>query len=188
MRNTALTLALTLALPAICMGFDETVEVDRAQQATAEYAQALKAELMAAMKSGGALQAIEVCNTQARVIGEEISLSNGFQLSRVSLRNRNPSNVPNEWQTAVLNEFENRQKAGEPADSLNWHAVAETDNGREFRFMKAIPTGAPCLQCHGPDIAPAVADRLSALYPEDRATGFSLGELRGAFVATRRLD
>ena len=54
--------------------------------------------------------------------------------------------------------------------------------------MKAIPTGGLCLQCHGTAIAPKLAEKLSELYPEDKATGYSEGEIRGAFVVTRQLD
>ena len=193
MRNTLLALCITgmissLMVPTACVGFDETAELDWANQAVAEYAGALKSELKAAMHSGGALEAITICNTQALVIGEEVSLANSVNLSRVSARNRNPDNVPNEWQAAVLADFEARKQAGESAGELTWHQVAETDNGREFRYMKAIPTGGLCLQCHGTAVAPPVAEKLAELYPDDKATGFSEGDLRGAFVVTRLMD
>jgi hypothetical protein len=55
--------------------------------------------------------------------------------------------------------------------------------------MKAIPTAEkPCLACHGKEIAPKVAARLAELYPEDAATGYSAGEIRGAFTLSRPLD
>ena len=54
--------------------------------------------------------------------------------------------------------------------------------------MKAIPIGGLCLQCHGTAIAPELAEKLSELYPEDKATGYREGDMRGAFVVTRRLE
>jgi len=180
-------LCLAVLAPGLSADFDEATELDRAKEATMEYAGALKSELQAAMQAGGALQAIEVCSTEAPVISEEVSLANNVNLSRVSLRNRNPANAPNQWQQAILNGFEARKREGEDAGSLSWHEIAQTDNGPEFRFMQAIPTGALCLKCHGTDIAPAVAEKLAELYPADKATGFSLGDLRGAFVVTRKL-
>ena len=188
MKKIVLTICISGLIPGVCSGFDEAAELDWANQAVAEYAGALKSELKAAMHSGGALEAITICNTQALVIGEEVSLANSVNLSRVSTRNRNPNNVPNEWQAAVLADFEARKKAGEAASELFWHEVAETDNGREFRYMKAIPTGGLCLQCHGTAVAPPVAEKLAELYPDDKATGFSEGDLRGAFVVTRLMD
>jgi hypothetical protein len=53
--------------------------------------------------------------------------------------------------------------------------------------MKAIPTGEVCLKCHGTQIAPEVSQVLASLYPEDRATGYKEGDIRGAFVVIRKL-
>ena len=188
MNNAALLLLITVLASSADAGFDQATELDRANRASSEFAAALKSELMSAMQSGGALEAIEVCNTRAVPISEKVSLENSMNLSRVSLKNRNPDNAPNEWQTEVLNGFETRKKAGEAPVDLNWNQISDTENGREFRFMKAIPTGGLCLQCHGTAIAPKLAEKLSELYPEDKATGYSEGDMRGAFVVTRRLE
>ena len=47
--------------------------------------------------------------------------------------------------------------------------------------MKAIGTQPVCTVCHGNGIAPEVAARLDALYPDDLARGFEAGDIRGAF-------
>ncbi|MGD2128728.1 MAG: DUF3365 domain-containing protein [Lysobacterales bacterium] len=158
-----------------------------ARAAVMAFADALKTELVSAMQSGGPLNAIEVCNTRAPEIARQASLDNGMNLSRVSLRNRNPHNAPNDWQTAVLQDFQQRKQAGEAIDRLSWSTTAETGEGREFRFMKAIPTAPVCLACHGETLEPAVAEKIAELYPADKATGFKPGDLRGAFVVTRQL-
>jgi hypothetical protein len=54
--------------------------------------------------------------------------------------------------------------------------------------MSAIPTKKICLECHGANLAPEVAARLDALYPEDRARGFKIGDIRGAFTLSKSLD
>jgi hypothetical protein len=48
-----------------------------------------------------------------------------------------------------------------------------------MRPLIAVPV---CLNCHGPGetINPEVRKVLSARYPEDQATGFQDGDLRGA--------
>ncbi|MOA58455.1 hypothetical protein D3C78_1828600 [compost metagenome] len=53
--------------------------------------------------------------------------------------------------------------------------------------MKAIPTGEPCLACHGQQIKPELAAVIDQRYPQDQARGFALGELRGAFTLRRSL-
>jgi hypothetical protein len=182
MKKALITLCLTALASGVSSGSDETSELDQAKRATAAFAGALKSELVSAMQSGGPIEAIDVCNTRAVLIGEEVSLEQGMTLSRVSLRNRNPDNAPNEWQARVLDSFEARKVAGEAPGTLAWHEIADTGTGKEFRFMKAIPTGAICLQCHGETLATPVAEKLAELYPEDNATGYSQGDIRGAFV------
>ena len=176
--------ALTLAPTLVCAEASPPQQAGKAVQA---FATALKGELMAAMQSGGPTAAIEVCNTRAPAIAESVSLEQGVEIGRVSLKNRNPDNSANEWQAAVLMDFQNRVDSGEDAAGLSWQETAETGGGAEYRFMKAIPTGAVCLACHGKVLAPEVAAQIESLYPEDKATGFSEGDLRGAFVVTKSM-
>jgi len=166
----------------------ESTEQAAAQAAIAAFAGALKAELTTAMQAGGPLNAIEVCNARAPAIAAAVSLEQGMSVSRVSLRNRNPENAPNEWQSAVLREFETRRAAGENPEALSWQEWADADGGQEFRFMKAIPTAPLCLACHGEALAAPVADRIGELYPADKATGFREGDIRGAFVVTKAVE
>jgi hypothetical protein len=162
-------------------------ERTRARAAIGTFATALQAELKNAMKHGGPVNAIGVCNTTATPITETVSLEQGLKLSRVSFKIRNPANAPEEWQKEVLESFENRRAAGEDPASLVWSDFAEVDGKQQFRFMKAIPTGALCLQCHGKNISPEVKAKLAELYPGDKAIGYSAGDIRGAFVVTRNL-
>lgn len=187
--NTARTACflLTALIPGLLMATEPT-EPAEAKAAVMAFGGALKAELISAMQAGGPLNALEVCNARAPAIAAAVSLEQGMSLSRVSLRNRNPDNAPNEWQSAVLQEFEVRHAAGEDPAALSWQEVANTDGGQEFRFMKAIPTAPLCLACHGETIAAPVADRIGELYPADKATGFREGDIRGAFVVTRTLE
>jgi hypothetical protein len=51
----------------------------------------------------------------------------------------------------------------------------------DIGYVEPIRMKGLCMQCHGDRIEPGVEARLRALYPEDRATGFKKGELRGMF-------
>lgn len=147
----------------------------------------LKNELQTAMQSGGPTAAIQVCNLRALPLTGEIAAEHQLQLARVSLKNRNPANAPNAWQAEVLRGFEKRRALGEDVSQLSWSETVETDGAEEFRFMQAIPTVGVCLACHGTALSPDISQVLNELYPDDRATGFSEGEIRGAFVATKTL-
>jgi hypothetical protein len=169
-------------------GVDTQAESANAKAAIKELAGALQKELKGAMQAGGPVAAIGVCNVQAMPITQKAATEHGLRLSRVSLKNRNPVNLANDWQAAVLNDFEQKKEAGGDPASLAWSETVTVDGGKEFRFMKAIPTAAVCLNCHGTDISPEVSQVLAGLYPGDRATGYSEGDIRGAFVAIRQVS
>ena len=188
MKQILLGLCLVM-LTMVCSGdqqSDMDTEVAAAKAAIMELAAVLQSELKAAMQTGGPVAAIGVCNTQAMPITQKVAAEQGLRLSRVSLNNRNPANLPNEWQTAVLNDFEQKKAEGKDIGSLAWSETVDVDGEQEFRFMKAIPTNAVCLNCHGTELSPEVSLVLTGLYPMDRATGYYEGDIRGAFVATRK--
>jgi hypothetical protein len=74
-------------------------------------------------------------------------------------------------------EFAQSKAQGSEINTLVETAISEN----EFRLMKAIPTEGLCLSCHGDAISPDVKKALNSYYPQDMATGFSLGDIRGAF-------
>jgi len=183
-----IVIVLCLLAVALDGSADPLAEATVAKAAIKDLAGALQTELKNAMQTGGPVAAIAVCNTKAMPITAKVAKDHGMALSRVSVRNRNPANAPNDWQTAVLEDFERQKSSGKDIATLAWSETVNVDGGREFRFMKAIPTAAVCLNCHGTSLDPAVSGILSDLYPEDSATGFSEGDIRGAFVATQKLS
>lgn len=160
---------------------------DKSKAAIAEFAGKLKGELEAGMKKGGPVNAIQVCNTVAPAIAQEVSAKHGLTIARTSLKNRNEKNAPDAWETKVLNSFAERKAKGEALDSMTFSEVVESNGKKEFRFMKAIPVGEVCLKCHGENIDPAVKAKLTELYPNDKATGYKQGDLRGAFTVRQAM-
>ncbi|HID49314.1 MAG TPA: DUF3365 domain-containing protein, partial [Chromatiales bacterium] len=102
-----------------------------------------------------------------------------------SLKVRNPNNEPDAWERKVLESFEQRKQQGEDVKKMEFAEVVTVDGKQEFRYMKAIPTGKVCLQCHGAQIKPEVEAVLKQEYPRDQARGFRQGDIRGAFTITR---
>lgn len=146
------------------------------------FAGSLKQQLQLGMKSGGPLNAINVCNFKANEISE-LHSKEGWQLKRTSLKVRNAKNTPTDYEVKILQSFATRKQQGEPIANID-HAEIQGD---DFYYMKAIPTKAVCLTCHGDNIAEPVKQRLSQLYPDDQATGFQLGDIRGAFTLIKKL-
>ena len=182
------TILFTILLT-VCFGvspvYPDEARLAESRQAVKEFAGDLKGELLAALEEGGPVKAVTVCSRKAPAIAQRISGARGWDVGRTSLRVRNPGNAPDAWERRTLEAFEERRAKGEKPGGME-HAEALNEGGkRVFRYMKAIPAGELCLTCHGKRIAPDLAATLAELYPEDRATGFSLGEIRGAFSITQ---
>ncbi|MBL1319505.1 MAG: DUF3365 domain-containing protein [Methylophaga sp.] len=178
-----------LTLVSFSVVADEQKEFQiQSKAAIKEFASTLKGALVSAMKSGGPTEAIQVCNQVAPAIAATLSEKYGFEIARTSLKVRNPDNKADCWERKVLNQFEKRKQAGEEVKTLTFSETVTSDDGQEMRIMKAIPTGAVCLKCHGSNIAEPVQTSLSELYPEDQATGFSLGDIRGAFTIRKTIE
>lgn len=160
-----------------------------ARQAVQQFSAELKEALTGAIRDGGPVNGIEVCKLQAPGIAETAATRAGFtRVGRTSLKVRNPDNAPDALERAVLADFEARKAAGADPATLE-HAVIVTgaDGRHELRYLKAIPTAAVCLNCHGSALKPEVAAKIDALYPSDAARGFAEGDLRGAFTLRKPL-
>ena len=166
---------------------EKTVHINEAKQVIGKFVKKLKGELQKAMAEGGPVNAITVCNEKAASITHKISEEEGVTVSRVSLKNRNPLNHPNEWQKKILEGIEIKKSEGVDVKTIAFADIIEEGDKKQFRFMKAIPTGKLCLVCHGEKLIPEVANKLSELYPDDKATGFKEGDIRGAFVIVKDL-
>jgi hypothetical protein len=148
----------------------------------------LKATLQASMKAGGPVDSITVCNIDAPNIANKVSTAKGMKVARTSLKFRNQSNQPDAWEKSVLEQFEQRKAKGEAIKTLEFSEVSDVDGKKTFRYMKAIPTGDVCLKCHGGNIAEPVSAKINSLYPNDKATGFNKGDIRGAFTVTQSIN
>ena len=179
--------SLILSNEAVADSYDTNAKKATYRSAIKELGSALKSELIAAMKAGGAVNALGVCHTKASEIRTKVSEKVGLNITRTSLKPRNVNNAPTGWEELVLKQFEERSAAGENPKTLEYFEMIEKDGQRQLRYMKAIRTAAPCLACHGSEIEPAIQDKLKELYPEDKATGFKAGDLRGAFSITETL-
>lgn len=160
-----------------------TTSRDAAQQ----LANSLKSKLKEALQTGGPVEAIGVCNLEAKNISTQISKDFGWQVGRTSLKIRNPSNTPDNWERKTLLSFEEQNTSGVDTKNLEAYEIIKDEQGKWFRYMKVIPTTEVCLICHGETIVPPVQQKLTSLYPNDRATGYKVGEIRGAFTIKQPL-
>ncbi|MBK9304712.1 MAG: DUF3365 domain-containing protein [bacterium] len=168
---------------------DHAAELTACRTAVDRLGQALRGALQEAIAANGAIGALEVCNIEALPLTKTISTEEGVIIGRTSLRVRNPGNAPDEWEQARLAEFATRKAAGEDLGAMEvWEVVDDAAGHKTFRYLKAIGTAPMCLQCHGSELATDVGAAVKKLYPDDAATGFAVGDLRGAFTVSKPLS
>lgn len=190
--KSILTLFITTA-PAFATEIADEAQAryqEESRKIAQEFMQTLGGTLKKQLEAGSAESAIGVCKQVAPALAAEYS-KDGRVVKRVSLKARNNvQGTPDVWEKEVLEGFDQGQVEGKPAASMEIATVTEEADGRWFRYMKAIPTQAMCLQCHGKpaDISAGLKALLASEYPEDKATGYSVGEVRGAISVKRKLD
>ena len=164
---------------------NQTLNTDLSQEARGiikKFAGELKQQLKQGMKSGGPVAAIDICYISAPSIAN-LNSTNGWTIKRTSLKVRNDKNKATKQEIEVLQEFETKKLQGIKVSDL--HYAKTTDN--QFVYMQAIGTKKVCLHCHGIDLKTETKEALQKHYPNDTATGFKQGDIRGMFVLIKDL-
>lgn len=151
--------------------------IAKAEALTMRFQSELQGALSTAMAESGPVGAIGVCQSTAPAIAQNLSQESGLSVSRVARRNRNEGNAIGNGLEPLYAELEKM-----PSEDGAPTAVHRRFGDRQV-YLRAIPMQEqPCAACHGNNIAPEVRAAIDQLYPEDLATGFEAGELRGAFL------
>lgn len=110
-------------------------------------------------------------------IANDFSLMTDYKLKQSSLKIRNPSNAPDEWERKILESYKlkERQKAN------SFGEIQEKGGKKIYRYLKPSFIEKPCLACHGAKekIRPEIRSFLEKRYPNDKALEYKEGELRG---------
>lgn len=176
--RASLLLPTVLAFLACTPAGGDDARLEESRALVQAFGARLKGELKKGLEQGGPVAAVNICKDVAPQIASELSRQSGARVRRVSLRYRNPGNAPDDWQVRVLEDFESRAAVVEKPAPLE-HFVTG-DDGRD-QYMSAIRIDGVCLACHGETLAPPLQERLDAEYPHDKAIGYRLGDVRGAF-------
>jgi hypothetical protein len=178
--------ALAAAFGQTCVLAEDDALLVEARKVATSLPPKLIAALQDEIQKSGAEAAIPVCKDMAPKMAGEISQQTGWKIKRVSLKARNDARaIPDPWEKAALEDFDKRAAAGEPPAKLEKGEKI----GNEYRFVKALPVQALCLGCHGPvdQLSPGIKAALSQNYPNDRATGYSEGQIRGVISVRKAL-
>ena len=163
--------ALAMMIFASVTALTQETETVRGAELIAPMKTGLKKALLAGMQEGP-LNAIRVCKDQAPAIVDSLA-TEGVEIGRTSHRLRNPVNSAPAWVDPILKEY-----LGEGSDRAAKLVHLPTDR---LGYVEPIVTQALCLACHGQDLAPEVVAQINRAYPDDKATGFEIGDLRGVY-------
>jgi hypothetical protein len=170
MNTRLIVVALAVAMCAAC----EQPAINymtRGAELLAPFKQNLKTALVAGMEAGPA-EAISACSIEAPRIAEGLSVK-GVLMGRSSHKLRNPENASPDWLAPILR--------GYADGSTDLVPIAiEIEEGR-MGYVEPIMMQSMCLTCHGESLQADIAAKISESYPEDQATGFKSGDLRGVF-------
>lgn len=183
LRQVCISFVVGLLVPS-CAGVPSThhqselSETERAeylrkgQQTAMSLKKELVSELTAAISRGGPVQAIAVCKDKAAEITQAVA-KQGIRIGRTSWKLRNPANQGPPWTQSVMEGWKTtRLNTPSPAQ------VIVTEDGK-IGYVEPLYTQPLCVNCHGVDLKPEVSSQLKKLYPQDQATGFHAGDLRG---------
>ena len=174
--------SLLLATPAVEQQNKEITEVIKlGKESAAKLAQTLGKNMKAHMKSGGPLDALSFCSNEAYDLTASVNktLDPKVKVKRVSTNYRSAANMPSQNEKAVLNSFEELQKSGAILPEYIVQKVAEN----EFKFYKPIIIdNGVCLKCHGNLEEGKLKTTIKQRYPDDKAVGYTMNDLRGAII------
>ena len=135
--------------------------------------------LLNAIKTKGTEHAVSFCKDEAYPLTDSMALVLNAQIKRVTDKARNPENI------ATGEELDYILKSkGLIAKGENVKPEIKDMNGKSIAYYP-IMTNQMCMQCHGKTNTEVLSNTLSkikTLYPNDKAVGYKVNELRGIWV------
>lgn len=154
--------------------------IDTGNKLSKELMTKLSSELSHEIKNNGLLSAAKFCNSNALTLTEEVNLHQvqGISVKRISLKERNSANRPKADEAAVLKSMQKMLNKKE----LPEYIVEQ--EGKTYKYYKPLVIKKEvCLKCHGDiNTSPELDAFIKEAYPDDKATGYKMGDLRGAIL------
>jgi len=137
--------------------------------------------LMRTIQEKGTLEAVAFCNIKAYPLTDSMAVAQNATIKRVSDKPRNQNNQANKKELAYIKAFKNDIK-----NNIEPKPIVDLTDSK-VQVYYPISTNTMCLQCHGKpnnDIQKPVLLKLNNLYPQDKAIGYQINEIRGVWNIT----
>ncbi len=173
MKTTLFVILLSFSSSFFGQSFAQSFEQEAALLSK-DLKQNLVKNLTDKMQQDGTIPALEFCHINVSALaktaaGERMA---NLEFGRTSHKVRNPKNAAAEWMLPYLDQFKvtNIKSPAKPV-------VHQFKDGKKA-YLDPLYVGPQCMTCHGSP-AKELSAKVMALYPEDKAVGFKLGEFRG---------
>jgi len=125
-----------------------------------------------AIQKGGTDYAVEFCNIQAMPLTDSIANHLNVYIQRLSDKNRNPANTIQTQMDSI---------AWEKMKSEKTDFIEENKSGEVYYYKPILIAMPTCIKCHGgkTDITKSTQKMIAQKYPNDKAIGYQMGDLRG---------
>ena len=140
----------------------------------------LSSALTKAKEKGGLKNALAYCNEKALPLTDSLSKVYQVDIKRTSLKYRNPNNKPSKKEEQILNQYKLAKDNGQILQ-----AIIDNEGGVNTFYAPIIIQDA-CLKCHGQKSEITIIKTIEDLYPNDLATDYSRGDLRGMWCISFR--
>ncbi len=174
---------LLLALPLGSVRAEEP-RVLRCRMVARDFMAELRDGIQSVFRDQGPGAAVSACCRLVPELSARYSLPPGLDLRLVALDCCDPDNRADEWEKQGLERFLRQRRAGAVLAGLEFWQEVGTARKRRFRYLRALPAGSLCLQCHGERLSPKIRRALQAAGTDYQRQGDRLGELRGALSLT----
>ena len=136
----------------------------------------LSSNLQQAMAEGGIENALSYCNLNAMPLTDSLSKHYNVAIKRVSDKARNQLNLASKNEQKIIDDYIANAGNRKPV-------LVKNDEGYPTFYAPIVAKGL-CLNCHGIEgeiLSSENNEKIKLLYPEDKAIGYSEGDLRGVW-------
>ena len=119
-----------------------------ARRVSNQLAEKVRGLLLQEIDKGGFSSAVRVCSELAQEMTLQFNAQTGHHVRRISLKYRNPKNVPDAYEQRKLEEFNILNQRKEL--SKEYSEIVEEQGKKYLRYLRPLIVAPVCVNCHGP--------------------------------------
>lgn len=161
---------------------EEEAYLVKGKEISKESFKALSGKLKEQLQKGGVVHAVPFCNSEALPITKKLSEKYGVSIKRTSNKIRNQKNNSTTRELEVVEKFITLKE-----NNKELAPIVEVGENDKVHFYAPIIMKSNCLVCHGTvgqELSVKNDSIIKLLYPNDKATNYKEGDVRGIWSIT----